>query len=503
MVNALDILIIVLAIVSLIILLRNMLVSRELRIPVRFKEGGELKVNVSGNTLVGYALIADRIPSGSEEGLAGRLVEIAKSMGVSVTFVSSMFKVESGRLLGFIEDEIKRVELAYNATKHVRYAERLKFLNDLYRTVARDHKPYVGSLGIILWLPQGNPDSQRIVEAFRSLVEAEAGISLRRLSGGFNVIGDLIASIPSVENAVNIQAVVVTEEDIMDRRGVILGRIVDGEGVLVLDWPRDFEAHMGIFGPTGRGKTVMLAGIASQLGLLSDIRLDPYAVVVIDPKGDLGKLLSGVASRIIRFNGDCIPIPRLDGVAEELIRSSIETGWGRSRIEACKGSILERGFIVYDLSGMRNEDRNVASSLLISSLALEASEKGLPGRVVLVVDEAWRTLIGSANHMVIALREGRSRGLHIVYATQSPADVPQAVLDNTRVIVAFGGFTRNYVELARRLGLEDAEKLLKLPVGEAYVKIGDRPPVRIYTYNYKTMLEDKVIGEVEARVTSS
>ncbi len=503
MVNILDTLIIVLAIASLLILLKNMLTSRELRVPIKLGGNGELKINVGGNILIGYALVADRIPLSGEGDVAKRLVEIAKSMRVSVTFISSMFKVESGKLLGFIEDEIKKVELAYNATKHIRYAERLRFLNDLYKTVARDHKPYVGSLSIILWLPQGNLDNQRIVEAFRSLVEAETGVTLRKLGSEASILEGLVTSIPPIESAISTPAILITEDDIMDKRGVVIGRIVDGEGVLVLDWPRDFEAHIGVFGATGKGKTVMLAGIASQLGSLSDLNLDPYMIMVIDPKGDLRNLLSGVASKTIRLGYDCIPLPRLDGIAEELIKSSIETGWGKSKLDVCRGSLIERGFIVYDLSTMRNEDRNVASSLLISSLILEASEKGLPGRVVIVLDEAWRTSIGSANHMIVAFREGRSKGLHIIYATQSPLDVPQAVLDNTRVVVALGGFTKNYVELARRLGLEEAEKLLRLPVGEAYVRVGDRPPLRIYMYNYKAMLENNFVGEVEVGVSSS
>lgn len=503
MVGILDMLIVTLALLSLIILLRNILASRELRIPIRLRKGEELKVNIGGSTLVGYALVADRIPSGGDGGVAERLVEIAKSMRVSVTFTSSMFKVESGKLLGFIEDEIRKVELVYNATKHVRYAERLRFLNELYRTVAKDHKPYVGSLGIVLWLPQGDPDNQRVVEAFRSLVEAEAGVTLRKLGSSFDVVEGLIASVPPVESAVNAPVILVTEDDVSDRRGVILGRMVDSEGVLVLDWPRDFEAHIGVLGPTGRGKTVMLAGIAAQLGMLSDVRLDPYMVLVIDPKGDLRNLLSKVASKVVRPGGYCIPLPRLDGVAEELVKSSVEAGWGKGKVDVCRGSLIERGLVVYDLTDLGNEDRNVASSLIVSSLVLEASEKGLPGRVVLVVDEAWRVSIGSANHMIMALREGRSKGLYVIYATQSPSDLPQAILDNTRVVVAFGGFTKNYAELARRLGLEEVDKLLRLPVGEAYVRVGDRPPLRIYAYNYKAMLGDSIVSGVEAGVPSS
>jgi len=302
---------------------------------------------------------------------------------------------------------------------------------------------------------------------------------------------------------VNAPVILVTEDDVSDRRGVILGRMVDSEGVLVLDWPRDFEAHIGVLGPTGRGKTVILAGIAAQLGMLSDVRLDPYMVLVIDPKGDLRNLLSKVASKVVRPGGYCIPLPRLDGVAEELVKSSVEAGWGKGKVDVCRGSLIERGLVVYDLTDLGNEDRNVASSLIVSSLVLEASEKGLPGRVVLVVDEAWRVAIGSANHMIMALREGRSKGLYVIYATQSPSDLPQAILDNTRVVVAFGGFTKNYAELARRLGLEEVDKLLRLPVGEAYVRVGDRPPLRIYAYNYKAMLGDSIVSGVEAGVSSS
>ena len=494
MVNVIDILIVVLALTSLLILVRNVLVSRELRLPVRLRGGGGLRVRVGDVALVGYPLVADRIPSGGPD-VSERIVEIAKSMRVSVTFVSSMYRVESGRLLGFLEDEIKRVELAYSATKHVRYAERLKFLNDLYRAVAKDHKPYIGSLAVILWLPEGSQESERLVEAFRSLVEAEAGVSLRRLDGSRRALEDIIAWAPPLESSIKTPAVIVTEESIVDRRGVVIGRLLDSEDVLVLDWPRDFEAHIGVFGPTGRGKTVMLAGLVAQLGLLSDARMDPYMVAVIDPKGDLKSLVARIASKVVRVSEHCIPLPRLDGVAEELVKSSFETGWGKSGVKACRGSLLERGLVVYDLTGLRSEDRNVASSLLISSLILEATENGLPGRVVLVVDEAWRVSGGVATHLVMALREGRSKGLYVVYATQSPSDVPPIVLDNTRIIASFGGFTKNYVELARRLGLDNAEELLRLPVGVAYVRIGDRAPLKVMIYNYKAMLEDRVLGE--------
>jgi len=80
-------------------------------------------------------------------------------------------------------------------------------------------------------------------------------------------------------------------------------------------------------------------------------------------------------------------------------------------------------------------------------------------------------------HLIWALREGRSKGLHVIYATQSPDDLPDSILTNTGTLIVFGGYTRNYTESARRLGLDDSRKLLELPVGTAMVKIKDLPPI--------------------------
>ncbi|MEM1685728.1 MAG: DUF87 domain-containing protein [Acidilobaceae archaeon] len=501
MVNILDVLIIGLAVISLLLIIRNMMVTRDLKIPIGFKKGSGVKIKMGGATLVGYTLVADSVPSGEYE-VYERLVELARSLRVNITFISTIFKVDRGKLLRFLDDEIKKTELAYTATKHIRYAERLKFLQDLYKLAIRDHRPYLGSLAMILWIPEDSEDHIRIVEAFRSIVEAETGIILKSVSSDGS-LGSIISFTPQLDTAINTKPVIVSEKHVSDKRGVVIGRYIDGDNVLVLDWPRDFEAHIGVFGPTGKGKTVLLAGLTAQLGLISDSRLDPYMVAVIDPKGDLKSLVSNIASKIIKIGNDtCIRLPRLDGVASELIKSSLQTAWGESRVETCLGSLVERGLVVYDLSELPNEDRNVASSLILSSIVLEASEKGLPGKIVIVIDEAWRIAQGTANHMIIALREGRSKGVYIVYATQSPSDIPQPILDNTRVIIAFGGFTKNYVELARRLGLENGDTLLKLPVGEALVRIGDKPPVNVLVYNYKSMLEKNII-EGERIVSSS
>lgn len=490
--NIIDIAILVMGAASIGLIAKNLFMTGELRVPLSVRSGEGLSVKVGNAHMRGYLLVAERAPRGESQ---ERLVELAKSMRISVSFISSMVKVESGKLLRFLDEEIKKAELAYAATKHVRYAERLRVLQELYKRVARDHRSYIGSLSIVLWIPDGIEDGEKLVEAFRSLAEAELGVSLRRVSA--KGLPSLFY-FPPMEEAIEMRPVVVGEEKILDVSGVIVGKRVNEEEVLIIDWPRDFEAHVGIFGPTGRGKTVLLAGLAAQLGSLSESRLDPYMVVIIDPKGDLRSLLAPFATRVVKIGeGDCVKIPRLTGLAHELVRSSYETAWSGSSAKVCEGSLLERGLVIYDMSSLKSEDRNVVASLLLSSIIIEALERGLPGRVAVVIDEAWRVAQGSANHLIMAIREGRSKGVHVIYATQSPSDVPQIVLDNTRLIAAFGGFTKNYVELARRLGLESAEELLRLPVGEAMIRIGDSPPIRVGVYNYKSMLRG-VVEEVES-----
>ncbi|MEM1873853.1 MAG: DUF87 domain-containing protein, partial [Acidilobaceae archaeon] len=273
----------------------------------------------------------------------------------------------------------------------------------------------------------------------------------------------------------------------------VIGRSVEEHSTIALSWPRDFEAHIGVFGSTGKGKTVLLAGIAAQLGARSESRLDPYMVLVLDPKGDLARLLSRVATRVVDIDRDaCIPMPRTDGLALKLLDSSRETSWSeKTEVRVCRGSLLERGLIVYDFSRLESSDRNVAVALALSSLLVEAEEEGLPGRVVVVVDEAWRISANLAFHLTLATREGRSKKLHLIYATQSPIDVPPIVLDNTKTMMVFGGFTRNYVELAHKLGLASPEILLKLPVGYTVLKIGDRPPLLVLVYNFEEQLLEK------------
>ena len=469
------------AVASLILIIKNTRATRDFgvslsRASIADRRGIEAIV-FEGKTYEPIIYYSED-PIRDETGRLGeRLANLARSVRINVTYMTSLFRVDKGRLLSYLEDQINKAQFGYQATGHVRYAERLRFLKKLYNEVARTHTPYTHRVLLVVWSEKGDTEARAKAEAFKSMVEAEAGIRLERVKEPL-----LKALLPSTGEGLGAMSPSIFAS-IYDSPGVVIGRDFDGR-LVVLDWPRDFETHIGIFGPTGRGKTVLLNGIASQLASRSESRLDPYMVAVIDPKGDLVAMLSAQATAVEALEpGDCIQIPRMEGLAEILLESVFENYSSKS-VNACEGSLLRRGLVVFDLSSLANEDRDVAASLILSSLVLEASEGSLPGRVVVMIDEAWRLAMSGAKHLVWALREGRSRRLHVVYATQSPEDLPDSVLNNTGTLIVFGGYTRSYTEAARRLGLDDARRLLEMPIGTAMVKVKDLPPTETRVFGF-------------------
>ncbi len=460
------------AVTTVALMIRNLRSSRELSLSVEVKRGGlnELEVHIDGRRLVGIPYVAEELPREGSD-LPIRLARLARSARLSVTFVSSMFSVRKSSLLRLIEEEIRKAEFSYATTRHVKYRERLSFLEQLYKEVARSQVPYVGGFSFIVWVDPKDGDGMLSAEAFRDLVEAEAGVKVRRARS--SDLEELITSRrPTWLTQESLGPVTVNRETVNDEAGVVVGEDVNEPGnPVILRWPDGFRVHVGVFGPTGRGKTVLLSGIAAQLASLSHTFGDPIGVVVIDPKGDLADLLRGVADSYVRPDQEaCVPFIRSDGIAERLIESAKETGY-MAEASVCPGKRLSRpGLTIYDLRGLPNEVRNVYGSLIIASLALEASEGVLGGGVVAVIDEAWRFTRGPALHLEFALREGRSKGLYVVYASQLPGDVGRPVVDNTGTKFVFGGFTANYVETAAQLGLQDTGELASLPVGQALMR---------------------------------
>ncbi len=83
------------------------------------------------------------------------------------------------------------------------------------------------------------------------------------------------------------------------------------------------------------------------------------------------------------------------------------------------------------------------------------------------------------------IREGRSKGLAVVLATQQPLDLPEVVAANAQTKICFGLPDATIAAMAARKLEPDNPRLVEqirdLDVGEAYVSLrGSRPELRLF-----------------------
>ncbi|MCE4621274.1 MAG: hypothetical protein F7B95_02385 [Desulfurococcales archaeon] len=470
--------------VSLVLMLRNARVSGSIRFKPRIM-GGEkgLTMVIDGKKYRGLVLVSENLPKRTPE-IGRRVARLLRSSGVSVTFVTNLYNVGKDEVLRIIDEYIKRAEMAYQATRHVKYKNSLEFLKGLYSEVSMIHKPYAGSFSVILWIRE---DEEAKAEAFRSLLEAELGVRFKRLDS-LSSLNEILEVDASLEPRVSVP--LVTGEDVTPGPGVVIGHSIGDNSLYTIPWPGGFEKHMAVIGPTGRGKTVLLSGIAAQLSMMQRYRGDPRRVIIVDPKGDLRSLVWRVVDREERLK--CLPIPESDSLLASRLVSGIKDRAGIPGVddlEQCPVK-LSLGAVLYDLTGLQEALRGAAASLILSAAIIEALEYEANPRTVIVIDEAWRISRGGRDAVEIAVREGRSKGLHLVYAIHEPSDMEKLILDNTGTIALFGGTTSSYVEAAAKLGFSGFEEdIAELTVGEALIRSGEEPPRAVRILDFRKLLK--------------
>lgn len=146
------------------------------------------------------------------------------------------------------------------------------------------------------------------------------------------------------------------------------------------------------------------------------------------------------------------------------------------------GEVINRN-AVFGLSKIPGNGQTTvfAAGFILSSLLLRV--QNLPPvpntiRYVTVVDEAHRVAAFKAINTM--LREGRSKGLSVILATQQPLDLPDIVGANAQTKVCFGLPDATAATMAaRKLDPHNSQlpgQIRTLGVGEAYVSFSGRAP---------------------------
>ena len=288
---------------------------------------------------------------------------------------------------------------------------------------------------------------------------------------------------------------------------------------------RDIEGHIGVYGSTGSGKSTTLQVLATRAPR-------SLRVVVIDWTGEHASGLQSRGFTVVRPEDgglDIVACERDTGVVLELLSRALEltepqvymveaalkrgasslrqvydiilglpeeSKWDRevkralsrklgTLLRSAGGAFSGAGCgvlggerVVVDLSGIVEAySRRALANLYLAMLFLE-SRRGAP-RTLVVIDEA-HNLIGSEGRSIlnIILAEARKFGLHVAYATQSPATMGDLALLNTNTkIVHSLKSQRDKRVIVDSMGLSEewAQKLDKLQKGEALIQSPSHP----------------------------
>jgi hypothetical protein len=146
------------------------------------------------------------------------------------------------------------------------------------------------------------------------------------------------------------------------------------------------------------------------------------------------------------------------------------------------GSVIDRN-VVFGLSGIPGNGQTtmLAAGFILSALLLRIQKlPPVPNtiRYVMVVDEAHR--VSGFKAIQTMAREGRSKGLAVILATQQPLDLPEIVAANAQTKICFGLPDATVATMAARKLQPDnphlAEQIRTLGQGEAVLALSGRSP---------------------------
>ncbi|GEM_PF-1517146 len=483
-----------------------------------------------------YANLYTRLPIGSE-------VKIVK------------LRIDRRKLLKHIENEMLNIRAVIDTVKEPhtikRHELRLRLLERLYEKIisSRDIERVV----LIVKIRGEGNNVETVRETLETLSEMiisffKLGLGVMLRKAGDSEVRDLVRYELGVIDKPRGKPIVIETQRLASLQPIPYNkkpRIEDMDGIYVgydleSGWPVVIDKsmlckHIGVIGPTGRGKTVTLASFIESI-----LAIDELSVIAIDFKGDLVSLANKDLIRIISPND--LPlnllvkpdyIPRVDWalIINDLLVNIM--GIDHRRSTAILGAVIEGhvdgldaekillnkdlsilanvielavsrpsydrlysllcdGNVLFNLGGYGSSFQNMYGGLVLSIISYLVSTGRLRDTLV-VVDEAWR-ILGIKGFRTL-VKEGRSRGVGIVYAVQNIEDIPEDILDNTNTIIAFGSYSDGYIDKIGHvlgLGRQYLEKIRRLAVGEAIMISSMDPHPLLVKIEPPSTLEEKI-----------
>lgn len=429
------------------------------------------------------------------------------------------------------------LELVREETERVKLEIKLEKLRSLYTAVV-EGKPFIKIALALVFRVEGKDKSSVksiadyhehvIVSVFRN----HLGLRLER--AGFS---DIIALTLGVLGLVAESGVsgtsleadrlaplhpLVLDKPSLTEPGVLLGFEKDTAHPVSIQLKYLYH-HTLVIGPTGKGKSTLLASFIEQV--VSEGYSD---VIVVDFKGDLKRYIAdnllpvltprnapvnlvkpppgvehmswrsmvvealsylssvnpeSVLEALIAIEKDVEDIYRDPSASAiipfvEFVATAPNYRWVEEHL-AC-GEIR----VLFDLEERGTVFQNTYASLLIGIVRHLLLGRQRDRGLLLIVDDAWRIL--RLRTLVEIVREGRSRKVGVVLSSQNPDDYPSEILENAYNLIVFGSRNEDYIEKIRRiLGVDKPviSVLPKLGIGEAvYVNMSTRNAKMISVY---------------------
>jgi energy-coupling factor transporter ATP-binding protein EcfA2 len=494
-------------------------------------EPPDVVVQYSGRVVIKRVLVCrdvdyslDDLSEASARTLLETYTALLQSLpeGVHIHIFKEEFNIEGymKRLVNDILNTQVDLESTRDEVRRVKLEAKLHKLKSIYEALVKG-KPFIRSTLVVAFSVSDSSLSRAksLADYYEALITDlfQKNLNFQLSRATRNEIVKYILEFLGLSKHSHSSPVILEASKLSAFQPLVLDKFTPISGVVVIGFskdtlhpiglrPEDFYYHLAVIGPTGRGKTTLLAGIIEQVLADSNTR-----VFAVDFKGDLESYLRpgivevakpedmplnflktppGVSS--IDWRGvvldalshvTSLPPDKVSRALSSLERSSSLEYALKSQVASLLIHFLEfvggevdytrlqdvyRRGVVVSLKSRGVVFQNTYASLFIGLLRYVLLRESSDHGALLVLDDAWRVL--KSRFIVELVREGRSRKVGVVISTQTPEDMPVEILENVNHYVVFGSRNRDYIDKIRRiLGLkeEHANALFKLSVGEA------------------------------------